>query len=70
MGKTKPASSPDLGSVGAGTKVFHRAFGEGTVLRMETNPAGNAYVYVSFGGTERKFGFPGAFYDGYLMVLH
>ena len=48
--------------------VIHKAFGEGLVSRIENGSAGGALVYVRFGKTERTFGFPGAFYDGFLRL--
>ena len=66
----KPAPTPkmDLSGVGAGTKVTHKAFGEGIVKSIEEGQTGQVYVYVKFGKTEKSFGFPGAFYDGYLTI--
>ncbi len=47
---------------------MHKAFGEGTVSRIEKRPTGNTYIYIMFGKTEKTFGFPGAFQDGFLTV--
>ena len=35
---------------------------------IEEGKTGQVYVYVKFAKTEKSFGFPGAFYDGYLSV--
>ena len=66
----QPVSTPkmDLSGVGAGTIVIHKAFGEGIVRKIEKGQTGQVYVYVKFGKNEKSFGFPGAFYDGYLKV--
>ncbi len=66
----KPAETRkvDLSRVGAGTAVLHRAFGEGVVRRIETRPEGASYIFVAFGSEEKQFGYPGAFYDGFLRV--
>ena len=58
----------DLSKVGPGTTVIHKAFGEGTVERIEHKSSGNAYVYVTFGDTLKFFGYPGSFYDGFLRL--
>ena len=66
----KPADPPktDLSGVGKGTAVIHRAFGEGVVSGIKNGLRGNIQVVVKFGSVEKTFGFPGAFYDGYLKV--
>jgi len=67
---TRPAEAPkpDLSCVVPGAIVIHRAFGAGTVLSIEKKPNGSAYVHVQFGETKKAFGYPGAFYDGFLKV--
>ena len=67
---TKPAPAPqmDLSGVRRGSIVIHKAFGEGTVIKIENGKTGQAYIHVVFDKTERSFGFPGAFYDGYLRA--
>ena len=62
------APKPDLSRVAPGAIVTHRAFGAGTVLSIEKKPSGSAYVHVQFGETKKAFGYPGAFYDGFLKV--
>ena len=67
---TRPAEAPkpDLSRVAPGAIVIHRAFGEGVVTSIEKKPNGSAYVHVQFGDTKKAFGYPGAFYDGFLKV--
>jgi len=62
------APKPDLSHVAPGAAVTHRAFGAGTVLSIEKKPNGSAYVHVKFGDSQKSFGYPGAFYDGFLKV--
>lgn len=66
----KPAEKPkiDLSHVGAGTVVIHKAFGEGVVKKIDQGAGGSTYIRVMFGKNEKAFGFPGAFYDGFLKV--
>lgn len=54
----KPVSTrAQLGALGAGSKVIHKAFGIGTVTHIS-----GGKIYVSFGGKkERMFLFPVAF---------
>lgn len=58
----------DLSKVGPGTAVIHKAFGEGMVEKIEKKASGSTHVYVNFGNTSKSFGFPGAFYDGFLRL--
>ena len=62
------APKPDLSRVVPGAIVIHRAFGAGSVLSIEKKPNGSAHVQVKFGETIKTFGYPGAFYDGFLKV--
>ena len=66
----KPAEKPkvDLSHVGAGTVVIHKAFGEGIVKKSDRGTGGSTFIHVMFGKNEKTFGFPGAFYDGFLKV--
>lgn len=66
----KPADQPkvNVSDVKAGTVVIHKAFGEGVVSKIENGRSGSTYVHVRFGKNEKSFGFPGAFYDGFLKV--
>ena len=70
MNATKPVEKPhvDLSKVKEGTTVIHKAFGEGIVTGFDKNDSGNTYVRVKFSSKESPFGFPGAFYDGFLKV--
>ena len=67
---TKPADKPkvNLSNVGAGTVVIHKAFGEGIVKTIDQGAGGSTYIRVIFGKNEKAFGYPGAFYDGFLKV--
>ena len=58
----------DVSNVGPGTVVIHKAFGEGVVSKIDPGKGGSTYIRVKFGKDERAFGFPGAFYDGFLKV--
>ncbi len=51
----------DVSGVKAGTMVLHKAFGKGTVSKIDS-----IYIYVTFDGVEKKFQFPGAFQQGFL----
>ena len=66
----KPTEKPkvDLSKIGPGTSVIHKAFGEGAVVAIEKKPTGRTYVQVKFGEVVKSFGYPGAFYDGFLKV--
>lgn len=47
-----------------GDKVIHKAFGSGTVIRIEDN----SYLEIDFSGTIRKFQHPQAFTSGFLKI--
>ena len=66
----KPEEKPktDLSHVGPGTAVIHKAFGEGTVVKLDRGRDVNTHIHIRFGKNEKVFGFPGAFYDGFLKV--
>ena len=66
----KPATAlkVDVSSVKAGTVVIHKAYGEGTVKEIKEEIGGRVYIYVAFDGETKRFGYPGAFYDGFLSV--
>ena len=53
----------DEGSVHVGTKVFHKAFGHGTITEL-----GGGKLRVSFNGELKPFLFPAAFLQGFLKV--
>ncbi|MBR0464306.1 MAG: hypothetical protein IJJ23_07970 [Clostridia bacterium] len=59
--------APDISRIRPGAVVTHRAFGKGTVARIETE-AGKTYICVTFGQLEKRFGFPGAFEEGFLKL--
>ena len=66
--KVTPVKPPekrevDVSGVKVGTVVNHKAFGEGTICRIES-----AIVWVTFSGKEKRFAFPSAFQDGFLML--
>ena len=66
--KSGTTFSVDLSGVGPGTVVVHKAFGEGRVVRIEARPDHSALIYILFGKNQRSFGYPGAFYDGFLKL--
>ena len=49
--------------VSVGTKVFHKKYGSGNVLKIL-----NGYIYIDFSNTEKQFVYPNAFTDGYLFL--
>lgn len=55
-----------LSVVKAGTKVKHKAFGEGTVLWLD---AKKKYIKVKFTKGEKQFIFPDAFINGFLSLV-
>ena len=67
--KAQPVPPPepppiDCSSVRAGSPLFHKAFGRGTVTRLE-----GGYVTVAFPDMEKKFLFPNAILQGFLTIL-
>ena len=66
---SQPAPEKDwdkiLASVGVGTAVKHKAFGEGTVVWMDK---AKKYIRVKFAAGEKQFIFPDAFVGGFLSV--
>jgi hypothetical protein len=56
-------SKVDVTKVIAGAAVRHKAFGEGVVLEIK-----GEYITVEFGKASKRFMFPGAFENGFLMV--
>ena len=67
---SKPAFVPkmNLSRVAAGTVVVHKAFGEGIVQKIESRANNKSLIFVLFGKDKKSFGFPGAFYDGFLKL--
>jgi len=59
--KKEETPTVDVSDVKAGTAVLHKAFGKGTVNKIDS-----IYIYVTFDGVEKKFQFPGAFQQGFL----
>ena len=67
--KVQPVPPPepppiDCSGVRAGSPLFHKAFGRGTVTRLE-----GGYVTVAFPDMEKKFLFPNAILQGFLTIL-
>lgn len=69
---TPPAPKPaevasqkqvDLSRVVVGSQLRHKAFGMGTVKEIQ-----GGLIIVVFGGTEKKFQFPGALLQGFLSL--
>ncbi len=52
-----------LERVTVGSIVFHKKFGKGTVVKLNSN---DKYIYIKFALGEKKFVFPDAFVMGYL----
>lgn len=59
---TRPTAE-QLGELGPGSVVRHKAFGEGTVRSVGTDK-----IVVFIGGKERMFQFPAAFEQGFLSL--
>ncbi len=54
-----------LERVTVGSIVFHKKFGKGTVVKLNSN---DRYIYIKFALGEKKFVFPDAFVMGFLEV--
>ena len=54
-----------LERVTVGSIVFHKKFGKGTVVKLNSN---DRYIYIKFALGEKKFVFPDAFLMGFLEV--
>lgn len=72
---TKPAEEPKkdepdwatiLADVDTGTKVSHKKFGEGIVVKMDK---AKKYIHIKFDAGEKQFIFPDAFVNGFLTLL-
>ena len=61
--ENKPTIQIDTSKVKAGTIVKHKAFGLGQVKGIDGN-----YIIVTFSGIDRRFHFPGAFFQGFLSL--
>lgn len=65
--QTNPkAVEVDISNIAVGTKVKHKAFGAGIITDK-----GQAYIFVKFDGQSvpKKFQFPGAFTQGFLVEV-
>ena len=60
----KPKIKIDYSKVHAGTKVSHKAFGEGEVKGID-----GAVIVVTFNGVDKMFQYPGGFEDGFLSLV-
>lgn len=58
-----PHKQVDLSRVVVGGQLRHKAFGMGTVKEIQ-----GGLIVVVFGGTEKKFQFPGALLQGFLSL--
>ena len=54
-----------LERVTVGSIVFHKKFGKGTVVKLNSN---DRYIYIKFALGEKKFVFPDAFLMGFLII--
>ncbi|MBR2458492.1 MAG: hypothetical protein IKB39_04175 [Bacteroidaceae bacterium] len=54
-----------LDTIRAGSKVIHKKFGKGDVVKINKN---EKFIYVRFWGGEKKFIFPDAFLMGFLEM--
>ncbi len=54
-----------LERVTVGSIVFHKKFGKGTVVKLNSN---DRYIYIKFALGEKKFVFPDAFLMGFLEI--
>jgi hypothetical protein len=59
----QPKPTLDLSGVKAGATVKHKIFGEGKVLKLS-----EGILIVDFGVGQKKFQFPKAFEDGFLII--
>ncbi len=60
-GKRPQMVSVDVSDIGVGSKVMHKAFGVGLVLKIK-----DGLITVDFNGAEKRFQFPTAFQNGFL----
>lgn len=60
----KHFSDDELSSIGIGTRVTHKKFGDGAIVSKNAE-----YLIVRLDGIDRKFAWPGAFEDGFLELL-
>lgn len=63
LAEPAPHAQVDLSRVVVGGQLLHKAFGMGTVKEIR-----GGLIIVLFGGTEKKFQFPGALLQGFLSL--
>lgn len=61
--ESAPHKQVDLSRVMVGSQLRHKAFGMGTVKEIQ-----GGLIVVVFGGTEKRFQFPGALLQGFLSL--
>lgn len=54
-----------LEAVGIGSKVYHKKFGNGTVVKINKN---EKFIYIKFLIGEKKFQYPDAFFMRFLEI--
>lgn len=57
-------SNLNINDVKTGSKIYHKAYGYGTVKDFDNNK-----IIVTFGNIEKKFQFPNAFLNGFLFLV-
>ena len=62
--RTDKTGAVDTAGIRTGTTLRHKAFGKGVVHTVDRQ-----YISVNFGGTIKKFKFPGAIQDGFLEIV-
>jgi hypothetical protein len=60
---TPPATPIDVSDIRPGSIVWHKAFGQGSVITIEPE---KGTILVKFEGKNRLFQFPGSFLQGFL----
>lgn len=61
--KEKNQVKVDISNICVGTTVSHKAFGLGIIKKIDRN-----FIIISFSGIDKKFQFPGAFFQGFLQL--
>lgn len=61
--KEKNKIKVDLSNVCVGKTVSHKAFGLGIIKKIDRN-----LIIISFSGIDKRFQFPGAFFQGFLQL--
>ena len=62
--KSTPVNGIDTSGVQVGTKLRHKAFGQGVVHSLDTQ-----HISVEFNGARKKFKFPAAILEGFLEIV-